>query len=167
MASKLLLTSALVVTLVTTGCAHQGLGGSDYSRQQARVVVSTVEGTVVSVRDVKIEGDGQNKTNNAIGAGVGAVAGSAIGKTTPLKIVGAALGGFAGYQAASMIAAATSEKKGVELVVSLKEPANGKGKRSKLVTVTQEASPNEVFNKGDKIYLTVDNKGVSRVFKGS
>ena len=54
-------------TLLLAGCPA-GLGGSDYSRSQARTVQEVRMGVVESVREVTLEG-----TKSPIGAGAGAV----------------------------------------------------------------------------------------------
>lgn len=160
---SIMMTVATCSMLALTGCAHQGLGSADYKRSEARVVVSTVKAEVVSVRKVKLEGDKDNRVTNTVGSGIGAAAGLSIGRDTVTRIAGAALGGLAGYQIASMISSATSERPGIEVVVSIKE---GKG-AAKLVTVTQESDPNEVFAKGDTVFMSVDKKGVARISKAS
>lgn len=159
---SIIMTIATCSVLILSGCAHQGLGSANYTRSEARVVVSTVKAEVVSIRKVKLEGDTNNRAANAAGTGIGAAAGLSIGRNTVAKIAGAALGGIAGYQIASMISSATSEREGIEVVVSIKD-----GKKEKLVTVTQEYSSNEEFVKGETVYMSVDKKGVARISKAS
>ena len=79
-------------TLLLTGCPA-GLGGSDYSRSQARTVQEVQTGIVESVREVTIEG-----TKTPIGAGAGAVVGG--------------VGGAAAEEA-------VTRQKGVEITVKL------------------------------------------------
>lgn len=160
------------VVLLSTGCAHQGLGSADYTRSEARVVVSTVTARVVSIRDVKLEGEKDNRAVNAVGTGIGAAVGASIGKETITRIAGGALGGLAGHQIASMVTSATSERRGIEVVVAVADNQanrnrNSKAPAEKLVTVTQEYNPSEVFHKGETVFMSVDRKGVARISKKS
>src|SRR4030042_1008144 len=103
-------------TLLLTGCPA-GLGGSDYSRSQARTAQEVKTGIVESVREVNIEG-----TKTPIGAGAGAVVGGVAGSTVGGgrgsavgTAVGAVLGGLGGAAAEE----AVTRQKGVEITVKL------------------------------------------------
>jgi outer membrane lipoprotein SlyB len=137
------------LTTVLGGCAP-GLGGSSYSREQARREQTVRMGYVESVREVKIEG-----TRSGVGAASGAVAGgiggSAIGHgrgSAVAAVAGAVVGGIAGQAAEQGITA----RRGVEVTVKLD---NGS-----MVAITQEAD--EVFRPGDRVRILSDG-ATSRV----
>ena len=138
-----------VLATVLSGCAP-GLGGSSYSREQARREQTVRMGYVESVREVKIEG-----TRTGVGAASGAVAGgiggSAIGHgrgSAVAAVAGAVVGGIAGQAAEQGITA----RRGVEVTVKLD---NGS-----MVAITQEAD--EVFRPGDRVRILSDG-ATSRV----
>jgi len=87
--------------LIAAGCTS-GLGGDDYGRSGVGVPAEAVNGTVVSVRQVRIEG-----TKSGVGTAGGAVAGGALGSTIgggraeniAAGIGGAILGGLIGAAA--------------------------------------------------------------------
>lgn len=172
----LVLAVAAASMLTLSGCATQGLGSADYKRTEARQVISTITARVVSIREVKLEGETENKSANTIGAGVGAIAGQAISSDKAVRVVGALLGGFAGYHIATALTSMNSERKGIEVVVAVedKKPSNNRRNakteekpKEKLITVTQEFNPNEVFAKGETVFLSTDKKGVTRISKSS
>jgi outer membrane lipoprotein SlyB len=141
--------AAAALATVLSGCAP-GLGGSSYSRDQARREQTVRMGVVESVREVKIEG-----TRSGVGAAAGAVAGgigaSSIGRGTGsgvAAVLGAVVGGVAG-QAAEQGA---TGKRGVEVTVKLD---NGT-----MVAITQEAD--ETFRPGDRVRVLSDG-ATSRV----
>ncbi|MEM1138402.1 MAG: hypothetical protein AAGH45_00855 [Pseudomonadota bacterium] len=76
--------AVLSLSLFAAACAS-GLDSSDYSRGSVGNVSRTTSGTVLQVREVRIEG-----TKSGIGTGAGAVIGGA---------VGAVVGGIAGAAA--------------------------------------------------------------------
>src|SRR5688500_13316873 len=97
--STLILAAAAFAT-VLTGCAP-GLGGSSYSREQARREQTVRMGVVESVREVKLEGT-RSGVGPAAGAVVGGVAGSTIGSgrgSAVAAVLGAVAGGVAGQAA--------------------------------------------------------------------
>ena len=141
--------AAAALATVLSGCAP-GLGGSSYSREQARREQTVRMGYVESVREVKIEG-----TRTGVGAASGAVAGgiggSAIGHgrgSAVAAVAGAVVGGIAGQAAEQGITA----RRGVEVTVKLD---NGS-----MVAITQEAA--ETFRPGDRVRILSDG-ATSRV----
>lgn len=139
----------ILAGLVVSGCAS-GLGGRDYSRDQARMVQEVEMGRVESVRSVRIEG---TKTPIGAGAGViiGGVAGNSVGGGRGTVIgttVGAVLGGLGGAAAEEAI----TRKDGYEITVRLDS--------GRLIAVTQTAD--ESFREGDRVRVLTGG-GVTRV----
>jgi outer membrane lipoprotein SlyB len=146
--TNLVLAAAALATLLT-GCAP-GLGGSSYSREQARREQTVRMGVVESVREVKIEGT-RSGVGPAAGAVVGGVAGSTIGGgrgSAVAAVLGAVVGGVAGQATEQGV----TGKRGVEVTVKLD---NGT-----MVAITQEAD--ETFRPGERVRILSDG-ATSRV----
>ena len=136
-------------TLLLAGCPA-GLGGSDYSRSQARTVQEVQMGVVESVREVTIEG-----TKTPIGAGAGAVIGGVAGSTVGGgrgSIVGATLGAVLGGLGGAATEEAVTRQKGVEITVKLDS--------GRMIAVTQAAD--EEFRVGDRVRI-LSGGGATRV----
>jgi outer membrane lipoprotein SlyB len=149
MSKPAIILAAAVLATALSGCAP-GLGGSSYSREQARREQTVRMGYVESVREVKIEG-----TRSGVGAATGAVAGGIGGSTigpgrgsAVAAIAGAVVGGIAGQAAEQGLTA----KRGVEVTVKLD---NGT-----MLAITQEAD--ETFRPGDRVRILSDG-ATSRV----
>ena len=90
---KLGLATALLSSLVMAGCAQTDIySGSVYSGQQAKEARSISYGTIVSVRDVKIQAESPGVigtvgggSGRAIASAVGAIAGAMAGSTIEEK----------------------------------------------------------------------------------
>ena len=136
-------------TLLLAGCPA-GLGGSDYSRSQARTVQEVQMGIVESVREVTLEG-----TKSPIGAGAGAIVGGVAGSTVGGgrgSVVGATVGAVLGGIGGAAAEEAVTRQKGVEITVKLDS--------GRMIAVTQAAD--QEFRVGDRVrVLTVG--GVTRV----
>jgi outer membrane lipoprotein SlyB len=141
--------AAAALATVLTGCAP-GLGGSSYSRDQARREQTVRMGYVESVRDVKLEGT-RSGVGPAAGAVVGGIAGSTVGAgrgSAVAAVIGAVAGGVAGQAAEQGV----TGKRGVEVTVKLD---NGQ-----MVAIMQEAD--ETFRPGDRVRILSDG-ATSRV----
>jgi outer membrane lipoprotein SlyB len=141
--------AAATLATVLTGCAP-GLGGSSYSRDQARREQTVRLGYVESVRDVKLEGT-RSGVGPAAGAVVGGIAGSTVGAgrgSAVAAVIGAVAGGVAGQAAEQGV----TGKRGVEVTVKLD---NGQ-----MVAIMQEAD--ETFRPGDRVRILSDG-ATSRV----
>lgn len=146
--SRICLAAAVFAT-VLTGCAA-GLGGSTYSRDQARREQTVRMGYVESVREVKLEGT-RSGVGPAAGAVVGGIAGSTVGGgrgSAVAAVLGAVAGGVAGQAAEQGV----TGKRGVEVTVKLD---NGQ-----MVAIMQEAD--ETFRPGDRVRILSDG-ATSRV----
>ena len=141
--------AAAAIAATLTGCAP-GLGGSSYSRDQARREQTVRMGYVESVREVRLEGT-RSGVGPAAGAVVGGIAGSSVGSgrgSAVAAVVGAVAGGVAGRAAEQGVTA----KRGVEVTVKLD---NGQ-----MVAIMQEAD--ETFRPGDRVRILSDG-ATSRV----
>lgn len=130
-------------SLLLAGCPA-GLGGKDYSRDQARVAQEVQMGVVESVREVNIEG-----TKTPVGAGAGAVVGGVAGSTMGggrgsiiTTTVGALLGGVGG----AAVEEAVTRQTGLEITVKLDS--------GRMIAVTQAAD--EAFRTGDRVRVLSD-----------
>jgi outer membrane lipoprotein SlyB len=136
--------------LVLSGCAAPGLGGGDYGRGQVRGEQSVRLATVMSVRNVRIEGT-HSGLGALTGAAVGGLAGHSAGGgrgTDIATVAGAVVGGLAG----AAVEQSGSRQEGVEITVQYD---NGR-----LAAITQGAD--EVFKVGDRVSVT-SGGGVTRV----
>jgi outer membrane lipoprotein SlyB len=136
-------------TLLLAGCPA-GLGGKDYSRDQARTVQQVQMGIVESVREVAIEG-----TKSPVGVGAGAVVGGVAGSTVGGgrgKAVGATLGAVLGGLGGAAAEEAITRQKGLEITVKLDS--------GQLLAITQAAD--ESFRTGDRVRVLTGG-GTTRV----
>ena len=140
----------LAAALVAIGGCAGGLGGGDYSRDQARSVQEVQMGVVESVREVNIEG-----TKTPIGAGAGAVVGGVAGSTVGGgrgSIVGATVGAVLGGLGGAATEEAVTRQKGVEITVKLDS--------GRMLAITQAAD--EQFRVGDRVRV-LSGVGATRV----
>jgi len=136
-------------TVLLAGCPA-GLGGKDYSRDQARTVQEVQMGVVESVRQVNIEGT-KSPVGAAAGAVVGGAAGSTVGGGTGRVItttVGALIGGLGGAAAEE----AVTRQAGLEITVKLDS--------GRMIAITQAAD--EEFRVGDRVRV-LSGGGTTRV----
>ena len=132
------------------GACAAGVGGGDYSRDQARREQTVRLGVVDSVREVKIEGT-RSGVGAAAGAVVGGVAGSTVGQGRG-STVGAVLGSVAGGVAGQAAEQGATRQTGLEITIKLDS--------GRLIAVTQAAD--EPFKPGDRVRVLSDG-ATSRV----
>jgi outer membrane lipoprotein SlyB len=138
-----------VSTMLLAGCPA-GMGGSDYSRSQARTVQEVQMGVVESVREVTIEG-----TKTPIGAGAGAVVGGVAGSTVGRgrgSVIGATAGAVLGGVGGAAAEEAVTRQKGLEITVKLDS--------GRMIAITQAAD--QAFRVGDRVRV-LRGGGVTRV----
>ena len=135
--------------LLLTGCPA-GLGGSDYSRSQARTVQEVQMGVVESVREVTLEGT-KSPVGSVAGAVVGGVAGSTVGGGRG-SVVGATVGAVLGGVGGAAAEEAVTRQKGVEITVKLDS--------GRMIAITQAAD--QEFRVGDRVRVLTGG-GVTRV----
>lgn len=135
------------------GCETTSLSGDSYARTQTRQMQTVLEGTLISVRAVKISGT-QTGTGVLAGAALGGVAGGGVGRgygSVAAAVVGAVAGGVIGNTVEEKVTA----KNGIELTVRLQQ--------GNTVAIVQEVSQNEVFRPGDRVHILYNANGEARV----
>ena len=142
-------TIGLTAIALLSACAS-GVGGGDYSRDQARREQTVRLGVVDSVREVKIEGT-RSGVGAVAGGAVGGVAGSTVGQGRG-STVGAVLGSVAGGVAGQAAEQGATRQTGLEITVKLDS--------GRLIAVTQAAD--ETFKPGDRVRVLSDG-ATSRV----
>ena len=141
---------ALIAALLVGGCA-QGLGGSTYSRTEARRAMTVQFGTIEAVRGVLLEGT-KTPIGSVAGAAVGGIAGNTIGGgrgQAVATVIGAVAGGLAG----SAVEESATRTQGVELTVRLDD--------GQFLAVVQ-ADEGEGFRAGERVRVLRD-AGTTRV----
>ncbi|HEY9101414.1 hypothetical protein [Chitinimonas sp.] len=147
--SRLLLACLAGLSLVMTGCASSR-SANVYNPSEALNEARVREGTVESIRPVKIQAD--SDIGKIIGAVIGGVAvGGNVGKGNGAVISGV-LGAAAGGAAGNAIGKELNSKDGIELVLRMD---NGE-----IIAVVQEADV--AFAPGQKIRVITRGR-VSRV----
>ena len=142
-------TIGLTVIALLSACAS-GVGGDDYSRDQARREQTVRLGVVDSVREVKIDGT-RSGVGAVAGGVVGGVAGSTVGQGRG-STVGAVLGSVAGGVAGQAAEQGATRQTGLEITVKLDS--------GRLIAVTQAAD--DTFKPGDRVRVLSDG-ATSRV----
>ncbi len=121
------------------------------SRYDAQRMAVVQDGTILSVRPVKVEGS-QSGGGAAAGGVMGAVAGSSVGGSREGIIVGV-LGAVAGAVAGNAIERSTTREEAVEILVQLRN-----GERRSIV----QARGGETLMAGDAVVITTSG-GRARV----
>jgi outer membrane lipoprotein SlyB len=126
-------------------CAMDSLTGDTVSRGQAGQAQSVRTGTIVSIRNINIQGSSTGGT--LVGAGVGGLLGNQFGGgsgRTAATVGGALVGGALGSQAGQSM----NSRRGIEIDVSLDQ-------NRERISVVQEVNPRESFSVGDKVRVMV------------
>lgn len=111
------LATMIVMSIVVTGCTNTDIfSGSVYRADQAKEARSISYGTIVSVRDVKIQADNQGVIGTVGGGVLGGVAGSAIGGGRG-QAIATAVGAIAGSVIGSKVEEKASQVSSVELII--------------------------------------------------
>lgn len=141
---------ALVAALMLGGCAA-GMGGRDYSRDEARRTMVVQFGTVAGVRGVNLEGT-KTPIGPVTGAAVGGIAGSTIGSGKG-SAVGAVLGAVVGGMTGAAVEEGATRQLGVEVTVRLDD--------GQYLAIVQ-GDQGENFRVGERVRVLRD-AGVTRV----
>lgn len=147
--------------MLISGCATGGFQADVVARDASGKAQFVQTGTVMSVREVTIEGDRDvgATSGTVLGAIVGSGAGerSADGDGETSAGIGAIVGGLIGSVVGSEVGEKISRKEGIELVIKLQ--ANDKE-----ISIVQEISTDPVINfrAGDKVRI-IRSAGRSRV----
>ncbi|NOU36581.1 MAG: glycine zipper 2TM domain-containing protein [Kiritimatiellaceae bacterium] len=143
--------ASLVIGALIAGCASSD-SGDVYSRDQVRRTQTVQLGTVLQIKNVKIEG-----TKSGVGTVAGAVAGGVAGSTigagsgrTLAALGGAALGAVGGTVAEEQL----TKKTGIEITVKLDSGST--------IAVVQEADI--MFSVGERVRVLTSG-GITRVTK--
>lgn len=123
------------------------------SRQDANRMATVIDGVVLSLRPVTVEGT-QSGVGSAAGGVVGGIAGGSIGGRRE-SVAGAVLGAVAGAVAGNAVERMTTREEAVELLVQLRS-----GERRAIV----QAKAGETLNPGDAVII-VTTGGKVRVTK--
>ncbi|WGE31423.1 glycine zipper 2TM domain-containing protein [Actinobacillus genomosp. 2] len=114
---KFSLAAALFASLTLVGCANTDIySGSVYSSNQAKEARSISYGTIVSVRDVKIQADNQGVIGTVGGGVLGGLAGSTVGGGSG-QAVASAVGAIAGAMIGSTVEEKVSQVSSLEMVI--------------------------------------------------
>lgn len=175
---KTLLTTALCITLALGLNACANISPDTVTASDANEVQSAVEGVIVSKRNVTVKED-SNAIGTLAGAGIGAVAGSAVGGGNMRYITGIA-GAVAGGAAGNAIEDKLTTQQGVEYIVKLAQQdsgtttvkttgainttttVSGQSAKNRFVTVVQ-GQGQQVLNVGQKVLIAGANGGHARI----
>lgn len=114
---KFSLAATLFASLTLVGCANTDIySGSVYSSSQAKEARSISYGTIVSVRDVKIQADNQGVLGTLGGGALGGITGSTIGGGSG-RAVATAVGAIAGAVIGSTVEEKVSQVSSLEMVI--------------------------------------------------
>lgn len=146
------LLASLMTIVLLGGCATSN--PDVISRNDAQRMSVLIEGTVVSVRPVFVDGS-QSGVGAAAGGVIGGVAGSSIGGRRESVVVGV-LGAVVGAVAGNAIERSSTREEAIEIIVRLRS-----GERRAVV----QALGSEGFMPGDRVVLvnSGDKVRVNRV----
>ncbi|HGO5848344.1 glycine zipper 2TM domain-containing protein [Mannheimia haemolytica] len=114
---KLALAVALMSSFALVGCANTDVfSGSVYSGEQAKEARSIAYGTIVLVRDVKIQARSEGVIGTVGGGVLGGVAGNAIGGGTG-QAIATAVGAVAGAVIGNQVEQKASQVSSLEMVI--------------------------------------------------
>ncbi len=111
------LAAAFLSGLLLAGCANTDVyGGNVYRGDQAKEARSISYGTILSVREVKIQADNQGVLGTVGGGVVGGIAGSTIGGGSG-QALASAVGAIAGAMIGSTVEEKASQVTALEMVI--------------------------------------------------
>lgn len=111
------LAAALMASLTLVGCANTDVySGSVYRGDQAKEARSISYGTIVSVREVKIQSDNTGVIGTVGGGVLGGIAGSTIGGGRG-SAVASAVGAIAGVMIGSTVEEKATQVSSLEMVI--------------------------------------------------
>ncbi|MGA0845023.1 MAG: glycine zipper 2TM domain-containing protein [Luteolibacter sp.] len=130
----------LSVPFILGSCAQPSLTGDTYSRGEAGRVQSVERGTIIAIRNVKLEGE--SGTGTLLGAVAGGLLANQIGGGSGRRaatVAGTAVGGIAG----SHIGQNVTSRPGMEIEVKLDSGGT--------LAIVQERSARDTFKVGDRV----------------
>lgn len=147
---KILVLLVLSLSFASAGCAATPVGGSDKptvpNSGDARKACPTTTGVVINVTEVTIQGNVE--AAQGVGAAIGGYAGhEAAGNNDVAKVFGAVAGAAVGTYAGNAVGNATLNKPGQELIVLIGDTS---------YTILQETDSRMGFGVGDTVYVIGD-----------
>lgn len=147
---------AVAFCMSTQACAGTPVGGSDKptvpNSGDARKACSTTTGVVINVTEVTIQGNVE--AAQGVGAAIGGYAGhEAAGDNDIAKVFGAVAGAAVGTYAGNAVGNAALNKPGQELIVLIGDTS---------YTILQETDGRMGFSSGDTVYVIGDLANRSR-----
>lgn len=144
---KTLLVSTMLIlaTLGSTGCTPN-ISPDVTQASNANEVQTALEGVIVSKRLVTVKGD--NMLGTLAGAGLGAIAGSAVGGGDRMHLLMGATGALAGGAAGNAISDKMTTQQGIEYVIRLTQTDSGavtvkrQGFRASTTTISSQSAAN-------------------------
>lgn len=114
---KFEIVAAMMASLSLVGCAQTDIySGNVYRGDQAKEARSISYGTIVSVREVKIQADSQGVLGAVGGGVIGGITGSTIGGGTG-QAIATAVGAIAGSMLGSTVEEKASQVASLEMVI--------------------------------------------------
>lgn len=111
------LVATLLASITLAGCANTDVySGSVYRGEQAKEARSISYGTIVSVRDVKIQANNQGVIGTLGGGVLGGIAGSSVGGGSG-QAIATAVGAIAGAVVGSTVEEKASQVSSLEMVI--------------------------------------------------
>ena len=145
----------LVLNLLFLSCANASLQPDTYGRDAAQRISNVLYGEIVSLKEVKIEGD--TKSGSIVGGLVGAAAGSGVSDSKPESEIGAIIGGAIGATLGGNLSKKIRSVEGVQLVINMDD--------GRTISVIQEVGSYK-FSIGDLVEV-ISTKGKTRVSPSS
>ena len=143
--------TCLALNLLTLSCANASLQPDTYERDAVQRVSNVLYGEIVSMKEVKIEGD--TKSGTIVGGLVGAAAGSGVSDSKPESEIGAVLGGAIGATLGGNLSKNIRAVDGLQLTINMDD--------GRTISVVQEVGSYN-FSIGDLVEV-ISTKGKTRV----
>ena len=149
---KKILLSSMVLAVISTGmvACTPNISPDVVQASSANQVQTALEGVIVSKRAVTVKGD--NMLGTLAGAGLGAIAGSAVGGGDRMHLLMGVTGAVAGGAAGNAIDSKITTQQGIEYVVRLAKQDSGQttinrqGYHATRTTISSQSSANRYVN---------------------
>lgn len=153
---KILLLLLLSLLLIAcTGPNPYGASGQSYSSNEANQRMQVSYATIIELKAVQIDSQG-NFIGKAAGGLLGGIAGSSVGGgrgSSAAAVAGAVVGGIIGNKTEAMY----NKTNGVQITVQL---TNGE-----VQSIVQEANASTIFKRGDHVKIISSANGTVRVIQ--
>lgn len=145
--------AAVAAAILLAGCAGPAKTGSTYTDAETRRPMAVSTGTILGLREVRLERNQPTGTGAAAGAVIGGVAGSGIGGGRG-SIIGSVAGAVVGGVAGSHAEKAMSDRPAWEITVRSDD--------GQTMAIVQEAGDDR-FAVGQRVRMLTDSRGQVRV----